>query len=137
MPPPNVIDMLDADASYIGLDALSRQTFTPFDSVVLRTGSYSIHLILDVREDRRNNSDRLLDGLTGLGVRAERRHLALGDVLWVAKRLQPQGNEYDEVALDFIAERKRLDDLVSSLTSRKSRYHDQKVCMKLLASKIN
>lgn len=70
---------------------------------------------------------RIGEGLLALGVRCERRSLHLGDVLWVAQRLDgyKRGDEYDEVALDFIVERKRMDDLVQSI--KQPRYHDQKV----------
>lgn len=62
------------------------------------------------------------------GVNVERRSLELGDVAWVAKRkgiYNQTHTEFSMVVLDFIVERKRLDDLVSSLTD--GRFHEQKV----------
>lgn len=155
---PDFTEQLDAvmDESMIGIGALEDMDLPEFTPFVLPAGSYYIELVLDEREDRGGSSqkrkrgssdsdsdddgggrqvyDQILTGLMELGVSAKRTTLKLGDVLWVAKRIQPRGDEYDEIVLDFIAERKRLDDLVFSIAGRngrdkrkKSRYHDQKV----------
>jgi crossover junction endonuclease MUS81 len=63
------------------------------------------------------------------GLRPIMRALELGDILWVAKvrdsaLLSRLGAEGDEVLLDYIIERKRLDDLVSSI--KDGRFHEQK-----------
>ena len=57
------------------------------------------------------------------------RALELGDAMWVAKFEDPaflsrHGEEGDEVMLDWIVERKRLDDLVGSI--KDGRFHEQK-----------
>lgn len=61
------------------------------------------------------------------------RSLELGDALWVAKCrdanfLSRLGAEGDEVVLDYIVERKRLDDLISSV--KDGRFHEQKFRLK-------
>jgi crossover junction endonuclease MUS81 len=55
--------------------------------------------------------------------------LELGDVLWVAKCNKPgwlsrMGSDGDEVVLDWIVERKRLDDLIGSI--KDGRFQEQK-----------
>lgn len=61
--------------------------------------------------------DYISDELRVRGVQVERRPLQLGDALWIARRKAAYRKEDDvdsgEVVLDFIVERKRLDDLVS------------------------
>lgn len=61
------------------------------------------------------------------------RSLELGDALWVAKCKHPNflsqlGAEGDEVVLDYVIERKRLDDLISSV--KDGRFHEQKFRLK-------
>lgn len=72
-------------------------------------GDYTIICVLDNREIKDGKSrDFIADNLTTKGVKLERRALELGDVLWIAR------DHYGtEVVLDFIVERKRLDDLIA------------------------
>lgn len=61
------------------------------------------------------------------------RSLELGDALWIAKCkdggfLSRHGAEGDEVVLDYVVERKRLDDLISSV--KDGRFHEQKFRLK-------
>ncbi|EJD40397.1 hypothetical protein AURDEDRAFT_187031 [Auricularia subglabra TFB-10046 SS5] len=116
---------LRIDASCIGLDGMDElaREFPTFSPLVLPWGTYEVVLLLDMREDRAGG-DRMIEGLMALGVNCKRRTLELGDVLWMACRTHKMGDEYDEIALDFIVERKRMDDLIQSL--KDSRYHDQK-----------
>lgn len=101
--------------------------FTP---IVLEPGSFTIELVLDVREIRaKTDRDYMQNNLVTSGVRPIMRALELGDTLWVAKVCDPAllsrlGAEGDEVLLDYIVERKRLDDLVSSI--KDGRFHEQK-----------
>lgn len=67
------------------------------------------------------------------GVSPIMRSLDLGDALWVAKCkdanfLSRCGAEGDEVVLDYVVERKRLDDLISSV--KDGRFHEQKFRLK-------
>ncbi|KAL2067014.1 hypothetical protein VTL71DRAFT_1438 [Oculimacula yallundae] len=102
-------------------------TFSP---IILEPGSFSVELVLDIREIRaKSDRDYMQKNLTSGGIKPIMRALALGDVLWVAKLhdsglLKRRGAEGDEVLLDYVVERKRLDDLVGSI--KDGRFHEQK-----------
>lgn len=49
------------------------------------------------------------------------RHLSVGDFIWIARNDQGQ-----ELVLPYVVERKRMDDLASSI--KDGRFHEQKVC---------
>ncbi|KAK3362212.1 hypothetical protein B0T25DRAFT_490052 [Lasiosphaeria hispida] len=110
--------------------------FTP---IRLAPGTFTVELVLDVREVRaKTDRDYMQDELTKRGVKPIMRALELGDALWVAKCTQPGwlsrvGAEGDEVVLDWIVERKRLDDLIGSI--KDGRFHEQK--FRLRRSGIN
>ncbi|GAW21679.1 hypothetical protein ANO14919_112030 [Xylariales sp. No.14919] len=112
-------------------DSLDLPTFRP---IRLAPGTFTVHLVLDRREIRaKTDRDYMQEELTKKGVKPLMRALALGDALWVAKCHDPNflprtGAEGDEVMLDWIVERKRLDDLVSSI--RDGRFHEQKFRLK-------
>jgi len=90
------------------------------DGRVLPAGSYSIQLVMDNREIHSQvDKDRLEREIGEAGIDYTVRALDIGDVLWIAK------SGSDEYVLDFIVERKRMDDLVSSITD--GRFHEQKV----------
>ncbi|BEI81713.1 hypothetical protein CcaverHIS002_0208730 [Cutaneotrichosporon cavernicola] len=107
--------------------------FDPADTIIFPKGSYEILLVIDTREvESRANRDRITESLERKGVRVETRALRLGDMCWVARRLDAYGAEEDECVLDFVVERKRLDDLVASI--RDGRYNEQ--CFRLGQSGI-
>jgi crossover junction endonuclease MUS81 len=90
------------------------------DTRVLPAGSYSIQLVMDNREIHSQvDKDRLEREIGEAGIDYTVRALDVGDVLWIAK------SGSDEYVLDYIVERKRMDDLVSSITD--GRFHEQKV----------
>lgn len=101
-----------------------------FEPIKLQPGTFKIQLILDNREVRaKNDRDYIQDQLVRLGINPLIRPLELGDFFWVAKCNDPgllvrYGEEGDEVALDWIVERKRLDDLVGSI--KDGRFQEQK-----------
>ncbi|KAI0009763.1 crossover junction endonuclease MUS81 [Xylariaceae sp. FL0662B] len=101
-----------------------------FRPIRLAPGSFSVHLVLDVREIRaKTDRDYMQDELAKKGVKPIMRSLELGDALWVAKCHDPNflsrlGAEGDEVVLDWVVERKRLDDLIGSI--KDGRFHEQK-----------
>lgn len=101
-----------------------------FQPIKLQPGTFTIQLVLDSREVRaKNDRDYIHDELAKKGINALVRALELGDFFWVAKCKDPGllarfGEEGDEVALDWIIERKRLDDLVGSI--KDGRFHEQK-----------
>lgn len=107
------------------------------ETILLPAGSFEIKMVLDTREIR-TTTDRhyISDGLKKLGVVPDMRALPLGDVLWVAvpnpsilETLKGAGCGGDEegdfeIMLEHIMERKRLDDLISSI--KDGRFHEQK-----------
>lgn len=112
----------------------SHSSFPTFTPIILKPGTFSVHLVLDIREIRtKTDRDYMQEELTKKGVRPIMRALELGDAQWVAKCHDPDllrrsGSEGDEVVLDYILERKRLDDLIGSITD--GRFHEQKFRLK-------
>ncbi|RFU73244.1 crossover junction endonuclease mus81 [Trichoderma arundinaceum] len=102
-------------------------TFTP---IRIPSGSFTVHLVLDVREVRaKTDRDYMQEELVKQGVKPIMRSLEIGDVQWIAKchdskLLSRHGAEGDEIVLDWIVERKRLDDLIGSI--KDGRFHEQK-----------
>ncbi|ORY88022.1 hypothetical protein BCR35DRAFT_324374 [Leucosporidium creatinivorum] len=100
----------------------------PFEAEILRPGSFKVVLIVDTREIGTSKSKRteMIDELTKVGVEVDRKMLPLGDMLWVARRVDASGRPTgkDDVVLDAIVERKRLDDLCTSI--KDGRYTEQK-----------
>jgi len=106
-----------------------------FKPIFLPIGSFTVHLVLDSREIRtKTDRDYMQQELAKKGASPIVRSLELGDALWVAKchdgrALEAYGEEGDEVMLDWIVERKRLDDLVGSI--KDGRFQEQKVSSSL------
>lgn len=104
--------------------------FPTFEPVRLAPGTFTVHLVLDNREVRaKDDRDYISDELSKRGATPLVRPLELGDFFWVAKCHDPNllsryGEEGSEVCLDWIVERKRLDDLVGSITD--GRFQEQK-----------
>ena len=103
----------------------------PFDPVILPPGSFTVRLLLDRREIFQKSEERVYisDELEKRGVKPLLRSLELGDFFWVAKVHDPavlasHGEEGNEIALDWIVERKRLDDLIHSIIDK--RFQEQK-----------
>ena len=102
------------------------------EPIRLQPGTFSVHLVIDNREVRSvRDRDYISEQLSRRGISPLVRSLDLGDCLWIAKTtdpslLQQHGEEpgTDEVVLDWIIERKRLDDLVGSI--KDGRFHEQK-----------
>lgn len=91
-------------------------------------GKYAITLVLDNREIKdKNNRSGMYNALMEKGIPVEQRPLSIGDVAWIAKPCHTTGDsiEDEELVLDAIIERKRIDDLCSSLLG--GRYDEQKV----------
>lgn len=105
-------------------------TLPEFEPITIPAGSFSVQLVLDNREVRaKSDRDYISEELSKKGIKPLMRSLELGDFFWVAKLNDPQffsrnGEEGDELALDWVIERKRLDDLVSSITD--GRFQEQK-----------
>ncbi|KKY36093.1 putative crossover junction endonuclease mus81 [Diaporthe ampelina] len=105
-----------------------------FTTIRLNPGSFTVHLVLDVREVRaKTDRDYMQEELTKKGIKPIMRSMELGDAQWVAKCHDPEvlrrgGAEGDEIVLDYIVERKRLDDLIGSI--KDGRFHEQKFRLK-------
>lgn len=98
--------------------------FRPDQAIVFPAGSYDVTLVLDAREvESKNSRDNFAQNIRDKGVDVETRALRLGDILWVAKRRDGLGGEEDECVLDYVCERKRLDDLCISI--KDGRYTEQ------------
>jgi crossover junction endonuclease MUS81 len=111
---------------------LAQSDFSPDKAIIFPPGSYEIVLVLDSRENENFfGRERCSDLLRARGVEVDVRALRIGDMCWVARRIDGGvGGENDECVLDYVVERKRLDDLLSSLTD--GRYHEQKVGVTLV-----
>lgn len=102
----------------------------PKEPFLLPPGSFTVELVLDTREVRTSKDrDYIANELIKKGIIPQVRALELGDSMWVAKCRDPTylaryGEEGDEVMLDWILERKRLDDLIGSI--KDGRFHEQK-----------
>ena len=133
--PPEVemIDLGDSDGELTesAAAAVNGDSDVPsFMPIVLPAGSFSVRLVLDVREVRaKTDRDYMQEELAKQGATPIMRSLEVGDAQWVAKchdadMLKRLGAEGDEVVLDWIVERKRLDDLIGSI--KDGRFHEQK-----------
>ncbi|OAX78871.1 hypothetical protein ACJ72_06817 [Emergomyces africanus] len=117
---------MDGASQNAGL-SLSASDFTP---ITLPSDRFTVELVLDNREIRSvKDRDYIANELFKKGITPIVRPLEVGDVLWVAKCKDPtflarHGEEGDEVMLDWIVERKRLDDLIGSI--KDGRFHEQK-----------
>ncbi|KAG0038735.1 Crossover junction endonuclease mus81 [Podila clonocystis] len=100
-----------------------------FRAYEFQPGTFDIVLILDVREVRgQADRDYIDQKLTENGVKVEKRALDIGDVLWVARLKDIPSDGPSEIVLNYILERKRMDDLVSSI--KDGRFTEQKFRLK-------
>ncbi|KAG0244055.1 Crossover junction endonuclease mus81 [Actinomortierella wolfii] len=97
-----------------------------FEPLVCKRGQFEIFLVLDNREVRsREDRDYIEQKLQGLGVPVLKRPLEIGDYAWIARPTVMHTMDMpEEIVLDYICERKRMDDLVSSI--KHTRFHEQK-----------
>ena len=101
-----------------------------FQYINLPPGSFTVELVLDNREVRsKTDRDYIQSSLLDLGIQPTTRALEIGDCLWVARVHDPailsrHGEEDSEIILDWILERKRLDDLIGSI--KDGRFIEQK-----------
>ncbi|KAF9436387.1 Crossover junction endonuclease mus81 [Entomortierella beljakovae] len=96
-----------------------------FQPIEFHPGEFEICLILDVREVRTQaDRDYIGQKLKDKGVNVIKRALDIGDVAWIARLKEPSVLGPDEIVLDYILERKRMDDLVHSI--KDGRFNEQK-----------
>lgn len=114
--------------------AVPRGGFASFRPIVWPAGTFKVYLVVDTRERNRGEGGRRIEVAhllkTRAGVRADGKMLPLGDMIWVARRIdpvsgEPLSNGDHDVVLDAIVERKTWEDLTSSIQD--GRYHSQKV----------
>ncbi|KAK8963860.1 Crossover junction endonuclease MUS81 [Platanthera guangdongensis] len=83
---------------------------------------YDVILILDDRENFGSRKGKVVDMIQAqFNILVEVRRLPVGDGIWIARHKE----YHTEYVLDFIVERKKVDDLSSSI--RDNRYRDQKL----------
>lgn len=130
-PPPSLPTTYQATGPQLGQNPLTRAPGDPrVRTIVLPPGSFTVQLVLDTREVRTSTDrDYISTELRKKGIVPQVRALELGDAIWVAKCHDPHylsrfGEEGDEIMLDWIVERKRLDDLIGSI--KDGRFHEQK-----------
>jgi crossover junction endonuclease MUS81 len=131
------------------MDGVNNKLPHPMGLLDFSAGSYEVVLLLDSREVKNGNQrDFFQQALAEKGINVERRSLELGDFMWIAKRQGTQNlilsvglhinlfciaacetgaihDEENEIVLDFVLERKTLDDLVASI--KDGRFKEQKV----------
>jgi len=106
--------------------ALSIEELARFQPIIFLPGTFDIRLVLDIREVRtKTDRDYIGQKLTERGINVSKRVLEVGDILWVARLKDPSPLGPDEIVLDYIVERKRMDDLVYSI--KDGRFNEQKV----------
>lgn len=124
-PPPRIVAPVHDDYP----DAIPAEDFgfDPKDAIIFEPGTYDIILLFDVREVKnKRDEDALRKELADKGIKVELKNLNLGDMLWIARSRSPHlRGEERECVLDYVVERKRLDDLCGSI--RDGRYDEQKV----------
>ena len=114
---------VDLEDPYASAEHMEIPKFNP---IVIPAEGYDIKFVLDIREVKsRKDRDWLADKLASKGIPVVKEPLEIGDVAWKAVRKHKRGDEYDEVVLDVILERKRFDDLWMSI--KEGRFHEQKV----------
>ncbi|ESQ54193.1 hypothetical protein EUTSA_v10024809mg [Eutrema salsugineum] len=83
--------------------------------------AYQVIMILDDREQFATKGKKVENICSEFKIKIEVRHLPVGDCIWIARHNR-LGTEY---VLDFIVERKTVDDLRSSISD--NRYKEQKL----------
>lgn len=120
----------EEDPSTDAEENLTKEDIDNIQPIMLPSKSFTIQLVLDTREVRTSTDRDYISGeLIKQGITPQVRALEVGDAMWVAKCndsnfLASHGEESDEVMLDWIVERKRLDDLIGSI--KDGRFHEQK-----------
>ncbi|KAJ3371666.1 Crossover junction endonuclease mus81 [Allomyces arbusculus] len=121
-------------------------TWTPLRVCVLPADQYDILLVLDIREklartfgDRdtyRRDCETFRLELTKAGINVATAQLPVGDMLWIARARPAAGavvggyagagvyQNHPDIVLDYVVERKRIDDFVSSI--KDERWKEQK-----------
>ncbi|OBA23807.1 ERCC4-domain-containing protein [Metschnikowia bicuspidata var. bicuspidata NRRL YB-4993] len=103
----------------------AHKTYAGISYDVWAPADFDVVLLLDNREIRsKSERDFFHNKLSARGVACDVRGLAVGDVLWVARHKHTRA----EAVLNYVCERKRIDDLASSI--RDGRFAEQKARLK-------
>ncbi|CAG8468556.1 8411_t:CDS:2 [Diversispora eburnea] len=95
-----------------------------FDPIIWTPDIFEVILVLDTREVKlKKDRDYIQETLQQRGVKISVRNLELGDVIWVARK---NGSfiHHEDIVLDYIVERKRMDDLIGSI--KDGRFREQR-----------
>lgn len=117
--PPKVVEVAgekkeeENDFKYITVDDIN-----PHD--------YEVILIIDIGEAKSKTNCEIQTKIAKLDVRSQVEKLHIGDFVWIAVHKTDKSKKY---VLPYIIERKRLDDLASSIKS--DRFHEQKFRLRL------
>ncbi|XP_046647899.1 crossover junction endonuclease MUS81-like [Daphnia pulicaria] len=105
------------------------------DKITLRAGEYDIVLCVDTAEvsgssgSGNNQKESAAKAFQNCGVLYDVRKLSIGDYSWICKPKASSGTRSDrELVLPYVVERKRMDDLVSSI--KDGRFKEQKFRLK-------
>nr|SVE78866.1 EOG090X06E6 [Daphnia lumholtzi] len=105
------------------------------DKVTLKAGEYDIVLCVDIAEvsgssgSGKNQKETAAKAFQNCGVSYDVRKLSIGDYLWICKPKTSSGISSDkELSLPYVVERKRMDDVVSSI--KDGRFKEQKFRLK-------
>lgn len=103
----------DDGRKYISVDEINPQ-------------DYEVILIIDIGEAKSKEKCEIQTKISRQDVKSEVRKLHVGDFAWIAKHKTKKN--LPELILPYIIERKRLDDLASSIKDK--RFHEQKFRLK-------
>jgi ERCC4-type nuclease len=119
------ISTLSQDPNSDSMDSYLVPLITPQTVQIPPNEPFEIILLVDIREkiNRKDRSQWWFDQLTKQGLKCDQRQNEIGDFMWIARFKDKQ-----EIVLDFIVERKAIDDLSSSILSE--RFEEQKFRMK-------
>ncbi|ESO96484.1 hypothetical protein LOTGIDRAFT_115731 [Lottia gigantea] len=130
------VTSLDVDTNSQS-STVSSTSSLPVPEFVLRPGEFEVVLVIDNREfygSSKSKTKILLPDLMKNKVNCDLRELHVGDLVWIAREKVPhipgqlRQGEGRELVLDYIVERKRMDDLVGSMVD--GRLQDQKFRLK-------
>lgn len=91
----------------------------------INPNDYEVILIIDIGEAKSKTSCEVQSKIKKFDVKSEVRKLHVGDFVWMASHKTDSSKKY---VLPYIIERKRLDDLASSIKDH--RFHEQKFRLK-------
>ncbi|KAI1289065.1 Crossover junction endonuclease mus81 [Mortierella claussenii] len=109
----------------VGAPPTNAKSLATFRPIVYQPGTFEVCLVLDIREVRTlTDRDYIGQKLKDRGIKVIKRALDIGDVIWIARLKESSHSVPNELVLDYILERKRMDDLVYSI--KDGRFNEQK-----------